>query len=1169
MDQAELKKQIEEKLLWHYLKIDATGKLVNPPKTDDELHEFIRLALGLSIPRKIITPGHSSPFSFIADQFFERTKDVLGFASRNSGKALAIDTPVLTPLGWRTMEDIEIGDYVFGPDGQPTRVNFVSDVMRGHQCYRVVFRSGYEITADADHLWEVLRPRGGVEILTTEQMANSDPASEATRLGYKTLFAIEPTEPVSFPDAELPIPPYVLGAWLGDGARNTNYIYSWDEEVGQRLIELWPGAHADHYKKDKRYKLPGLNVALMKLGIANKLKFIPNEYLMSGVAQRIELLRGLMDTDGYADLNRSVCVYSSADEELALGVLFLARSLGLIPTMRRKRTWCSNSAAGRVRGQDAYIVAFKPSSKFNPFHLTRKARRVREPARAFWHTHRIKTIQEVDSVPVKCIGVEHPRHLYLAGEALVPTHNTQSVAILNFLDVFFKHGCEITSAGAVLSQADKCYQYFQSFFERPWFKKWAQMYQKTTGRKYIIKDIQSSTQLANGSSVEIITASDKGFRGPHPSKSRVDEIDIIEWPILQVGLSMSTTRNGIRAQNTFTSTRQLPDGPMQKLIDEAEKRGIRIYQWNVWEALEKCPRRCKDDPVHGDCPIFDFCKGKAHHCAGFYAIDDFIGKVRMLDKETFETEWLNEKPSRNKLVYPMFDPVRHVIGPEQLRRMTGFEFPQRDWVITSAIDFGSSPGHPFAYIKLARLPSNGAWLIFYEYLMEQDLLRNHAKAIKSSPLYRPGENPFADHDAQDRLELAEYGVRTRPAIKDVDTGIDYVKSLLSGFPPTFTPALYVWYQCVNTIKEFNTYQRKLMADGTIHPTGGVLKENDHLCLRGDTKILVRGRGWLPISEVPDSSGQEEVWTPYGWSSYVGPAMTREDAELLEVRFSDGSVVVGTPDHLVLTDAYLYERLDSLKIGSRLLRSICGPSQDHGQEVFVQRQELLSLRQLLQPALVEGGSRDGRPIQRIPTPRGLASSARAHSSWDGHPSQGSRSSEQCSKQFGTENEAGSHLRAYDTRAESIRESAYASECVSESESLALDARGSGLARSAREANVGRGCLQDGDVSGVWQDIPESLSEGTWTLLPQQLQGSRLPQAACCTRKADCDQQEAVEVVSIGVVPNADAWDISVPDVGCFVLENGVVSHNCDALRYALMSYKGKAKSKVRTYKVPGV
>ncbi len=121
-------------------------------------------------------------------------------------------------------------------------------------------------------------------------------------------------------------------------------------------------------------------------------------------------------------------------------------------------------------------------------------------------------------------------------------------------------------------------------------------------------------------------------------------------------------------------------------------------------------------------------------------------------------------------------------------------------------------------------------MVFFEYVAEQRLIRDHANAIKRSPFYYPGETIFADWDAQDRLELQDVGVRTRAAIKGADTvsmGIDHVKSLLNGFPPSEEPMLYVWYDCPMTIKEFGVYQWPTRSDGRVDRTGQPLKEHDH------------------------------------------------------------------------------------------------------------------------------------------------------------------------------------------------------------------------------------------------------------------------------------------------------------------------------------------------------
>jgi len=403
---------------------------------------------------------------------------------------------------------------------------------------------------------------------------------------------------------------------------------------------------------------------------------------------------------------------------------------------------------------------------------------------------------------------------------------TLAVAMLNHLDMLFKPDCEVSSAGAVKDQADKCYRYFREFNEKPWFKRAHEQFLCTTGEPLLINSIKSRTEYGNGSLLQVITASEKGFRGEHPQKSRVDEIDEIPWDVFQVSLSMAHSANGIRGQNVFTSTRQHGDGSMQRLLDEAHDKGIAIYEWNVWEMIEQCSRRCFDDPDHGTCPIYTFCKGQAHRCDGFFAVDDFIDKVRLIDRDHFETEWINSKPSRHKLVYPDFEPSRHVLSREQFAQLSGRPEPSWEWPMSSGIDFGSSPGHPFVYGKNVRLP-NGAWVVWCEYEAEQRLLREHATAIQQTPFYRSGEVIYADWDAQDRLELQEHGVYTVPAVKSVSPGIDYVKSLLKGFPPKEEPMLYVMEWCTGHIREFSKYRWPVRSDGTPDRSGRPVPENDH------------------------------------------------------------------------------------------------------------------------------------------------------------------------------------------------------------------------------------------------------------------------------------------------------------------------------------------------------
>jgi hypothetical protein len=339
---------------------------------------------------------------------------------------------------------------------------------------------------------------------------------------------------------------------------------------------------------------------------------------------------------------------------------------------------------------------------------------------------------------------------------------TFNVAALNCLDMIFKPGVDITTAGATLDQANKGYGYVRKILTSGWFN-------------HLLEGdpLTSRTNLTNGSYLEVITGTKKGLNGPHPIKSRIDEVELMEWEVLQEGLSMSMSKPNlplVKSQDIFTSTRKQTAGTMQRLLDESNERGIKIYSWCIWESLEQCTRDCKKDPEYGDCPAYHVCKGKAHTCRGWYKIDDFIRKVAVLDEETFEAQWENKRPSAGQLVYgKYYSEATHIITP--------FEIPD-NWPLVAAIDFGAN----FAFTAFAIDPDTKIWFGFYEYYCDKPrLLQQHAKVIRKSPLFKRSTPIFAGTrgiDKQPFIEFKSYGFNIKEAEQDLLVGINEVKVAL-------------------------------------------------------------------------------------------------------------------------------------------------------------------------------------------------------------------------------------------------------------------------------------------------------------------------------------------------------------------------------------------------------
>ncbi len=363
-------------------------------------------------------------------------------AGRRFGKALALDTPVPTPDGWTTMGELKVGDQVFSQDGSVTTVTFVTGPQYGRDCYEVEFHHGGSVVADADHQWAA-RPRkdrrNGNDkpfgVVTTREM------SEKLRVSGESNWEMPQARPLQLPEADLPIDPYVLGVWLGDGssyhgsvtfgpqdfdelsgllgARGCSVTPSDKRPVHGRALTVSVGCAPR--SRSARGTFEGnssLHSTLKDLGLLGN-KHIPPLYLRASVSQREDLLAGLIDTDGYVDHCTGGIELTTVKENLALSYLELVRSLGHRATMSRERAMLNGRDVG-----PKFRVTW--SARSGGGYLARK--RVRD--RSFLGrptgltTRTVKDIRPVPSVPVCCITVDHPSSLYLVGREMLVTHNT-------------------------------------------------------------------------------------------------------------------------------------------------------------------------------------------------------------------------------------------------------------------------------------------------------------------------------------------------------------------------------------------------------------------------------------------------------------------------------------------------------------------------------------------------------------------------------------------------------------------------------------------------------------------------------------------------------------------------------------------------------------------------
>lgn len=276
----------------------------------------------------------------------------------------------------------------------------------------------------------------GPQIRTTQQIVDTLTYGKRGDLNH----CIPVCGPLQAPEADLPVHPYVLGAWLGDGSSAAAEITTADEGildeiaacgevVGARretgnassTVYLGGGPGTRCAKTGRMTANGSLRSRLRALGVL-KNKHVPAAYLRASAAQRQALLQGLMDTDGYADVGGSSVEFCSTRKELVDAVVELARSLGQKPVVAESRAMLEGRDCG-----PRWRVTWRPTVQV--FRLQRKLSRVRpiDGGQALRNHHRmIVKAEPINPVPMRCISVDSPHRMYLLGEGMIPTHNTRT-----------------------------------------------------------------------------------------------------------------------------------------------------------------------------------------------------------------------------------------------------------------------------------------------------------------------------------------------------------------------------------------------------------------------------------------------------------------------------------------------------------------------------------------------------------------------------------------------------------------------------------------------------------------------------------------------------------------------------------------------------------------------
>jgi predicted phage terminase large subunit-like protein len=346
--------------------------------------------------------------------------------------ALEVSTPIPTPNGFVEIQDLKVGDEVFGPDGLPTKVVAKSDIWHDRPLYSVITDDNEEILCDAKHLWGV-----NSDTCIAKARVENYQAEYLAHWPQKNRPILPRHQPVQYPEKELPIDPWVLGAWLGDGTassgritadpKNGDQAYMMEEfqkagyEVGGLTSDGWT------------FTVYGLMPQLRELGVLDN-KHVPEMYLTASVEQRFALLQGLIDTDGSV-IKTGQAGFYNCNKDLVEAVVELLHSLGVKAQLRTYEDKRNRYASS----QPNHRVMFRLE---DCARMPRKRVFTRTPTDKRSRSIVVEETQQTGSV--QCITVDRKDGLFLCGRGYVVTHNSEQDALS---ETAFDHAYEWYTSG--------------------------------------------------------------------------------------------------------------------------------------------------------------------------------------------------------------------------------------------------------------------------------------------------------------------------------------------------------------------------------------------------------------------------------------------------------------------------------------------------------------------------------------------------------------------------------------------------------------------------------------------------------------------------------------------------------------------------------------------------
>ena len=380
---------------------------------------------------------------------------ILEGGAAGGGKAMPLNSLVLTPFGFRKLSDLKEGDDVTNPNtGGIQRIIWLHPIAM-FPFYKIHFVDGTFVECSEEHIWKCHQSRSKSKRAKKYDLEDIDTLRSTKKIyewyekkknediNKNDNLIIPLTQPVKFSidgvKSRMLIDPYVLGAIIGDGcitesvlAQQYVVFTSMDQEIIDRFITN--GYDMSDYRQDpngkaKIYKIHNSDLieSLKKLKIAgnnSQSHFIPSAYKFAPIEDRISLMQGLIDTDGYVD-DRGHITYTTTSKQLAEDVAFIVRSLGGVATITQSKAGYKNNEGVFIQCNDAYDVQIRTTMNPDLCGISRKKERARYEFNGGFSKlgKRIVDVEYIGMKEGRCITVDDPSGLYCVDNFTV-THNS-------------------------------------------------------------------------------------------------------------------------------------------------------------------------------------------------------------------------------------------------------------------------------------------------------------------------------------------------------------------------------------------------------------------------------------------------------------------------------------------------------------------------------------------------------------------------------------------------------------------------------------------------------------------------------------------------------------------------------------------------------------------------